>query len=64
MALLLLVAWHGRPEKLGFGQKALYHRAKRHGAASTGTYTETMEILNQAALSAPRSAQTGMMTEE
>ena len=38
-----LAAWHGRPENLKAGQQAFYHRAKCNGAASTGSYSETME---------------------
>jgi fructose-bisphosphate aldolase, class I len=35
--------WHGREEKLNFGQQALFHRARCNGAASLGTYTDGME---------------------
>jgi len=38
-----LEAWHGRDENFELGQDALSHRARCNGAASVGTYTETME---------------------
>jgi Fructose-bisphosphate aldolase class-I len=38
-----LEAWHGLDENLKAGQQALYHRARRNGAASTGTYADEME---------------------
>ncbi len=38
-----LKAWGGKPEQLGAGQQALYHRAKMNGAARHGHYTEAME---------------------
>jgi fructose-bisphosphate aldolase class I len=38
-----LKAWGGKPEQLGAGQKAFYHRAKLNGAARHGRYSEAME---------------------
>lgn len=38
-----LAAWHGRDENLKMGKQALHLRARCNGAASIGTYTETME---------------------
>ncbi len=38
-----LKAWGGKPEQLGAGQQAFYHRAKLNGAARHGRYTEAME---------------------
>jgi fructose-bisphosphate aldolase class I len=38
-----LAAWGGRPSGVQAGQQALYHRARCNGAASLGTYIESME---------------------
>ena len=38
-----LKAWGGKPDQLGAGQKAFYHRAKLNGAARHGRYDESME---------------------
>ena len=38
-----LAAWHGRDENLKMGKQALHLRARCNGAASIGSYTETME---------------------
>lgn len=38
-----LKAWGGKPDQLGAGQKAFYHRAKLNGAARHGRYTDAME---------------------
>jgi fructose-bisphosphate aldolase class I len=38
-----LKAWGGKPEQLGAGQKAFYHRAKLNGAARHGRYSVAME---------------------
>jgi len=38
-----LKAWGGKPENVGAGQKAYYHRAKLNSAARYGKYTAAME---------------------
>jgi Fructose-bisphosphate aldolase class-I len=38
-----LEAWGGRPSGVPAGQQALHHRARCNGAASQGTYSESME---------------------
>jgi fructose-bisphosphate aldolase class I len=38
-----LEAWGGRDENLARGQQAIAHRARCNGAASLGTYADTME---------------------
>jgi fructose-bisphosphate aldolase, class I len=38
-----LAAWGGRPAGVPGGQQALYHRARCNGAATGGTYSESME---------------------
>jgi fructose-bisphosphate aldolase class I len=38
-----LKAWGGRPSGVEAGQQALHHRARCNGAASLGTYSESME---------------------
>jgi fructose-bisphosphate aldolase, class I len=38
-----LKAWGGKPENVGAGQRAYYHRAKMNGAARTGAYAPEME---------------------
>ena len=44
-----LKAWVGKPENVGAGQRAYYHRAKMNSAARTGEYSSEME---QAAVAA------------
>jgi fructose-bisphosphate aldolase class I len=36
-------AWNGKPENVGAGQRAYYHRAKMNSAARTGAYAPAME---------------------
>jgi fructose-bisphosphate aldolase class I len=38
-----LKAWSGQPSGVPAGQRALHHRARCNGAASLGTYSESME---------------------
>ena len=38
-----LKAWVGKPENVGAGQHAYYHRAKMNSAARTGEYSSQME---------------------
>jgi fructose-bisphosphate aldolase class I len=42
-------AWGGRPAGVQAGQRALYHRARCNGAASLGSYRESMEREGQEA---------------
>jgi fructose-bisphosphate aldolase class I len=55
-----LAAWAGRPSGVQAGQQALYHRARCNGAASLGTYDESMEReAGEAAMAAARGHRSG-----